>query len=124
VRKLKCLDEIIVTNNFQPGRLAQSSIFVQRFVDDVPALDASFVSADHSVNVFAHAIKQRFATNRIPLIVGKDPMGRLTVPNQSVAHDKHVMLLAEDDVRVRCSEIVSAGFRMNEFPFQYVFGRD
>ena len=56
----------------------------------------------------------------------ENPGRRLTVPDERVAHDHHVVFHAEIDISIGRAEIiaVSAFARMNAFPFQIVLGGD
>ena len=121
---LEGFGDVVVADNFVPEGLAQGAIFVEGFVDDIPALDATFVAADDGADVVAHTGQERVAVEEIAFIVVKDPGGNLAVPDQIVADDEHVVLFAEGDVLVGNGEVVLIRLRMNVLPFKAVFGRD
>src|SRR6185369_2562102 len=104
--------------DFEPGCLAHGSVFVKRLVDDVPALDATFVTPDYRVNVITQAAKQGFTIDGFALSVFENPAGRLFMPNEGVADDEHVILLAKRNVTVRAKEVIFVRLWVNRSPFQ------
>ena len=76
-----------------PRRTAQRAVFVERFVHDVPALDAALVAADHREDVVAHPREQRIPRQRLARRVLEHPARHLAVPHQRVADDEHPVAL-------------------------------
>ena len=72
---LKRLDDVVFSDDFHPEGLTESSIFVQRFVHDIPTIDLSFVPAHHGLYVVVKALEQRIAGERISLFVFEYPAG-------------------------------------------------
>ena len=105
MRKLKRLFNVVGADDLVPKRLAQGAIIVERFVDDVPAVDFSLVTADDRVDVVLHPRQQSIAVEEIALVVVKNPGRNLAVPDEIVSHDEHVVLLTKGDVLVRQVEI-------------------
>ena len=50
--------------DLEPRRLAQRAVFLQRFVDDVPPVDAAAIAACDRLDVLAHAGQQRCPVRR------------------------------------------------------------
>ena len=115
---------IVLADNVQPLRFAQRAVLIESFVDHVPAADFAFIARDHGGDVFLHARQQCVAGERRAFVVLEDPAGHLAVPYQVVAHDEHLVLLAEGHVLVGGSEIVAVHPGMDHFPFHDVFGTD
>ena len=77
----------------------------------------------------AHSASAGFAESAAPgggVRAGEHPVGRLTVPNERVPDDVHVVLLAELDEGVGRLEVIAirAFPRMDELPLQVVFRRN
>ena len=106
VRVLEGFGDVVGADDFVPEGLAQGAVFVEGFVDDVPGLDAAFVAADDGVDVVAHAGEKGVAGEEIAFVVVEDPGGDLAMPDQIMADDEHVVLLAEGDVLVGDGEVV------------------
>ena len=116
VRILEGLLDVVGADDLVPERLTQRAVFVEGFVDHVPALDLALVAADDGEDMVLHAGEQGVAGEQIALVVVKHPGRNLAVPNQVVAHDEHVVLLAEGDVLVGETEVVLVGLGMNDSP--------
>src|SRR3984885_11067591 len=84
VRELKGLFNVIGADDFVPLRLAQRAIFVERFVDYIPALNPALVAADDCVDMIFHAREKGVAVEKIAFVVVKDPVWNLIVPDQIV----------------------------------------
>ncbi len=121
---LEGFDQIVLADDVQPLRLAQRAVFIESFVDHVPAADLAFVAGDDGGDVFLHARQERVAGERRALVVLEDPVGDLAVPYQVVADDEHLVLLAEGNVLVGRSEIVAVHPGMDHFPLHDVLGTD
>ena len=76
------------------------------------------------MDVFPHAGEQRVTVEEIAFVVAEDPCRDLIMPDQVVADNEHVILLAEGDVLVGNGEVISVRLRMDAFPLEAVFGRD
>src|ERR1022692_1138247 len=116
MRILKSLFNVIVANDSFPRRFAQSSIFIQGLVHDIPALDPALVPANDGLDMVVHPFQKRFAVATIRAVVGqKNPFGSLTVPDQRVADDIHPILHAKFDVTVARLEIIAVVARTGEW---------
>ena len=73
------------------------------------------------MDVVAHARQQCVAGEEIALVVVKNPRGHLVMPDQVVAHDEHVVLLAEGDVLVGEREVVLVRLGMDALPLEAHF---
>ena len=70
VGKLIGLVDVVVADDFEPLRLAASCRRgIDRFVDDVPAVDPALVAADHGVDVLSHPRQQRLAVERLAVVI-------------------------------------------------------
>ncbi|SPE43314.1 hypothetical protein SBA3_880047 [Candidatus Sulfopaludibacter sp. SbA3] len=116
--------QIVLADDVQPLRFAQRAVFIESFVDNVPASDFAFVAGDDGGDVLLHARKQRVAGERRAFVVLEDPAGDLAMPYQVVSDDEHLVLLAEGNVLVGRSEIVGVHPGMDHFPLHDVFGAD
>ncbi len=114
--------DVIVANDFLPGRRAQRSIIVQSLIHDVPSGDAALVSSDDFTDVVAHSFQQNIAGNGSAFFVLEHPLRHLRMPHQIVADDEHVVLLAKFHILVSQRKIVGAGVRMNDLPLQHILG--
>ncbi len=124
VGELKRLGNVIIADDAQPLRLAQGAVFVQSLVDHVPDLDAALIAADDSVNVIPHPFQQRVARERFAAGVAENPPGRLAVPDQRVADDRHVVGFAERNIPIAGVEIKRVRARVDDFPLEHVFRRN
>ena len=62
-------------------------------------------------DVFLHALKQCIAGEWRALFVLEDPLRNLAVPDQVMAHDEHLVLLAEGHVPVGRIEVIASSGR-------------
>ena len=46
-RVFEGLRDVVLADDLEPGTLAERAVFIERFVDHVPAADAALVAADH-----------------------------------------------------------------------------
>ena len=124
MRVLEGLGDIVFSDDLQPLRWSQRSIFVQGLVDHIPTIDPPLVAAHNGKDMLAHPLEQRLAGERLALVVLKNPSRSLGVPNQAVADDEHMILFAELDILVGQLEGIDAGPGMNALPFEDVFRSD
>src|SRR5450759_5926647 len=96
--KLERLCDIVLPDDLQPRRLPQRAVFFERFVDHVPAVDASLISADDRTDVVVHTLQEGIPAERIAFLILENPLWSLVVPDQSMTNDVHVILLAEGNV--------------------------
>ncbi len=113
VSEFEGFGEVVFADNLQPGRLAQSAVFVQRLIDHIPPTDPALVSSHHGLYVIAHALEQGVAVQWLALVILEHPSRHLVVPHQRVANDEHVVLLAERHVAIRRVESIGIGAGMN-----------
>ena len=104
--------------------MSHRAILIYRFVDDVPAFDSSLVTADNRRNVIAQSSQKRLAIQRLSFFIFKHPTWRLVVPDQRVPDDEHVVLFAKLNKAIRTGEVVRAGLRMDQRPFQDILRSD
>ena len=124
VRELEGLGDVVVADADLPRRLAHRPVFVDRFVDDVPAVDLAFVAPDHGADVIAHAREQRVAIGGLAVGALKHPGARLRMPDEIVPDHLHVAIDAELDVSIRRVERVAIGRRLRRLELQHVLGAD
>ena len=59
------------------------AVEVGGFVDDIPAIDDVLVTADHRVDVVAHALEHKLPAGGLAFIL-KDPVRTLVVPDEGM----------------------------------------
>ena len=121
VGEFEGLDEVVLADDLEPGRLAQRAVFVQRLIDHIPASDPALVSAHDGLYVIVHALEQGVAVQWLALVILEDPSRHLVVPHQRVSNDEHVVLLAERHVAIRRVEGIGIGTRMDRPPISERF---
>ena len=123
-RELERLGDVVVADADLPRRLAQRPVLVDRFVDDIPAVDLAFVAPDDGANVIAHAREQRVAIGGLAVRALEDPGSRLGMPDERVPDDLHAAVDTELDVAIRRFERVAVGGRVNRLELQHVLRAD
>ena len=124
MRELECLGHVVVADADLPQRLAHGSVLVDRFVDDVPAVDLAFVASDDRADVIAHAREQRVAIGGLAVRTLKDPGARLRMPDEIVPDHLHVTVEAELDIAIGRVEGVAVGRRLRRLKLQHVLRTD
>src|SRR5690606_9103330 len=126
MRKLECeADELVaVTDRGHPLRRAILAVFADDLVDDVPGVDTALVTPGDHLDVMAHALDLCFARVGLTVLVEKEPLGGLVVPDEGVADDEHVVFFAELDKRVGGPEVVDTWLRIDRLGFEDVFCGD
>src|ERR1051325_2616137 len=107
MRPFERQSEIIRPYRPDPGGTAQvfglaAAAIVDRFIDDVPPINAALVMPDHRVNMVAQSLHREFARQRFR--IGwrlKEPVGRLRMPCESVTPDFDVVVLAPLDNNIK-----------------------
>jgi hypothetical protein len=99
-------------------------IVIQCLVHHVPAIDPTFVPADHRHDVIAHPLEQGVAVQGRALLVLKNPLRNLVVPHQAMAVDEQVVLLAKRYIVVGLRKVVRIRLGVNQLPLQNVLRAD
>ena len=88
------LDELLA-QQVVVGRLAERTVVVDGLVHHVPAVNLPFEVADDGLDVLDETRLQHLLGGRTGgIAVGEPPVGRLRVPDETVADDLQVVLLA------------------------------
>ena len=145
MRVFERLGNEIRTDNLLPERISKqffAATIGQRLVNHVPRFDFALVMADNGTNVIVHSLEQLIArragaakaeatsaawilpVRRRRVVSLEYPVGCLAVPDQRMPDDVHAVFLAELYILVGRFEVVTflSRTRMNELPFQYIFG--
>jgi hypothetical protein len=124
VREFEGPGHVVVADADLPRRLAHRPVLVDRFVDNVPAVDSALVASDNSADVIAHAREQRIAIGGFAVSALKHPRAGLRMPDEIVPDHLHVPVEAELDVAIGRVEGVAVGGRLRRLELQHVLRTD
>ena len=124
VRELERLGHVVVADADLPRRFPQRPVLVDRFVDDVPAVDLAFVAPDDRPDVIAHAREQRVAIGGLAVRTLEHPGAGLRMPDEIVPDHLHVAIETELHVPIRRVERVAVRGRLRRLELQHVLRTD
>ncbi len=124
VGELERLCREFFAQRFVPGRLPPVAVVFEGFVDHVPSLHASAVTAHDGLDVRPHSRKKQLRIEGRATRTFENPTGCLLMPDQHVADYEQTVPGSEGDVSVRSRELEAIGFRVDCVPLQRVFRTD
>src|SRR5690606_40047068 len=121
VRKLECQLDEIFTNYLVKFTFAVFTIIQNSFINNIPAVNSAFVSANNRVDVFTHAFDQNFFRHIITIRVFEKPRWCLRMPKQRMSYNLHTVFFTIFDKLVRILEIENTFLRLHILTFHTVF---
>lgn len=116
---LKGNADVVFTDDLHEDVVAESTVLVEGLVDDVPGVDLALEVGHNLSDVVLHDVGEG------GLVVDVlDPLGKLGVPDKSVATDELAVLAGKVDEVVATSEVELALSRLSGIPLHAVLGGD
>jgi hypothetical protein len=114
---LKGNTDVVLTEDLHEDVVAESAVLVEGLVNDIPSVDLALEVGHDLSDVVLHDVREG------GLVVDVlDPLGKLGVPNQSVATDELTILAGKVDEVVATSEVKLALGGLSGIPLHAVLG--